>query len=106
MILCVPASSSSSERLFSIAGLFDTVKRGTMSLETLETLTLLKTNQKVLKDNNVNLDAFLGVGSSGESSASEESTGEESELDIENDTIDEPTEEDKIAALTEDSDSE
>ena len=41
-----------------------------------------------------------------ESSASEESSGEESELDIESDTIDEPTEEDKIAGLTEDSDSE
>ena len=77
-----------------------------MSLETLETLTLLKTNQKVLKDNNVNLDAFLDVVLDGESSANEESSGEESELDIESDTADEPTEDDKIAGLTEDSDSE
>ena len=60
----------------------------------------------MLKDNNVNLDAFLDVVSNGESSANEESSGEESELDIESDTADEPTEEDKIAGLTEDSDSE
>ena len=49
-ILAIPASTSSSERLFSIAGLFDTEKRGTLKLETLEVLTLLKTNETVLKE--------------------------------------------------------
>ena len=55
-ILAIPASTSSSERLFSIAGLFDTEKRGTMKLETLEVLTLLKTNEKVLKENYIDID--------------------------------------------------
>ena len=36
-ILAIPASSSSSECLFSIVGLFDTVKLGNLKLETLET---------------------------------------------------------------------
>ena len=55
-ILAIPASTSSSERLFSIAGLFDTEKRGTLKLETLEVLTLLKTNETVLKENDIDID--------------------------------------------------
>ena len=49
-ILAIPASSSSSERLFSIVGLFDTVKRGNLKLETLETFTLLKSNKKLFEE--------------------------------------------------------
>ena len=52
-ILGVPASSSSSEQLFSIAGLFDSVKRVNMRVDTLETITLLKVNQKLLSDNKI-----------------------------------------------------
>ena len=35
-ILAIPAATGSSERLFSIGGLFDTAKRGNMNPETLE----------------------------------------------------------------------
>ena len=46
-VLCVPAGSVASEQLFSIAGLFDTVKRGSLNVETLGSLTLLKANQAI-----------------------------------------------------------
>ena len=49
-ILAIPASPTSSERLFSFAGLFDTVKRVNLKLETLETLTLLKSNKKLFEE--------------------------------------------------------
>ena len=48
--LHVPASSSSSERLFSAAGEFDTVKRAKLSVETFEDMTLMKNNRKVLEE--------------------------------------------------------
>ena len=48
-VLCVPAGSVASEQLFSIAGLFDTVKRGSLNVETLGSLTLLKANQSILE---------------------------------------------------------
>ena len=47
-ILSVPAGTASSEHLFSIGGLFDTIRRGNMNTETFELLTLLKTNKKAL----------------------------------------------------------
>ena len=47
-ILAVPAGTASSERLFSIVGLFDTVRRGNMNMETFELLTLLKSNKKAI----------------------------------------------------------
>ena len=49
-VLCVPAGSVASEQLFSIAGLFDTVKRGSLNVETLESLTLLKANHSILEE--------------------------------------------------------
>ena len=49
-VLCVPAGSVASEQLFSVAGLFDTVKRGSLNVETLESLTLLKANQLILEE--------------------------------------------------------
>ena len=42
-ILAVPAGTASSERLFSIAGLFDTIRRGNMNTE------LLKSNTKAIE---------------------------------------------------------
>ena len=51
-----PASSSSSERLFSLAGLFDSEKLGNLKTETLGTLTPPKVNQKLIEANIVNLD--------------------------------------------------
>ena len=48
-ILAIPAATGSSERLFSISGLFDTVRRGSLNTETLEILTLLKANRKVIE---------------------------------------------------------
>ena len=36
--------------------LFDTVKRGNLKLETLETLTLFRTNKKLLEDNIIEVD--------------------------------------------------
>ena len=47
--LCVPAGSAASEQLFSIAGLFDTVRRGRLNTETFELMTLQKSNQKTLE---------------------------------------------------------
>ena len=55
MMLAVPASSSASERLFSVSGNFDSVRRGSMRLESLETLTLLKTNSKVLEEMKIDI---------------------------------------------------
>ena len=75
-ILAIPASSSSSERLFSIAGLFDTVKRGNLKLETLETLTLFKTNKKLLEDNLIEVDNESGGESDKEESEMDESEDE------------------------------
>ena len=49
-VLCVPAGSVASEQLFSIAGLFDTVKMGSLNVETLGSLTLLKANQSILEE--------------------------------------------------------
>ena len=49
-VLCVPAGSVASEQLFSIAGLFDTLKRGSLNVETLGSLTLLKANQSILEE--------------------------------------------------------
>ena len=49
-VLCVPAGSVASEQLFSIAGLFDTVKMGSLNVETWGLLTLLKANQSILEE--------------------------------------------------------
>ena len=75
-ILAIPASSSSSERLFSLAGLFDTVKRGRLRLETLEVLTLLKANKQLMEDFRIDIDNEETAAT--DSSASEEIFDEES----------------------------
>ena len=54
--LCVPAGSAASEQLFSIAGLFDTVRRGRLDTETFELLTLQKSNQETLETLDSTLD--------------------------------------------------
>ena len=48
-ILCIPAGSAASEQLFSMAGLFDTVRRGKLNTETFELLTLQKVNQEIME---------------------------------------------------------
>ena len=90
-ILAIPASSSSSERLFSIAGLFDTVKRGNLKLETLETLTLFKTNKKLLEDNIIEVDNESG----------RESDKEESDMDDSEDECDVMETDDEDINMTE-----
>ena len=75
-ILAIPASPSSSERLFSLAALFDTVKRGMLRLETLEVLTLLKANKQLMEDHRIDIDNEETAAT--DSSASEESFDEES----------------------------
>ena len=72
-ILCIPAASAASERLFSIGGLFDTPKRGNMDTETLELLTLLKTNKRAFEK--------YGVDKFGDAS-DEELDGYESEDEV------------------------
>ena len=44
-VLCVSAGSVASEQLFSIVGLFDTVKKGSLNIET-----LLKANQSIVEE--------------------------------------------------------
>ena len=56
-ILAIPASTSASERLFSIGGLFDSLKRSRLDPETLELLTLLKTNNTVFEFENDDTDS-------------------------------------------------
>ena len=90
-ILAIPASSSSSGRLFSIAGLFDTVKRGNLKLETLETLTLFKTNKKLLEDNIIEVDNESG----------RESDKEESDMDDSEDECDVMETDDEDINMTE-----
>ena len=48
-ILAIPATTSCSERLFSTGGLFDTPRRGRLLPESLEILTLLKTNRNIFE---------------------------------------------------------
>ena len=55
-VLSVPASSSWSKHLFTLAGLYNSEKRGRLNYQTLETLPLLKVNKKVLDDNVTNLE--------------------------------------------------
>ena len=55
--LAIPASTSASERLFSIGGLFDSLKRSRLDPETLELLTLLKTNNTVFEFENDDTDS-------------------------------------------------
>ena len=52
-ILCIPAGSAASEQLFSMAGLFDTIRRGRLNTETFELLTLQKVNQEVIESENL-----------------------------------------------------
>ena len=76
-VLCVSAGSVASEQLFSIAGLFDTVKRGRLNVETLESLTLLKANQSVLEElRNLSDD--------------EESVADSDKENVEEDSVDSP----------------
>ena len=104
MILAIPASSSASERLFSVAGNFDSAKRGSMRLETLETLTLLKTNKKVLEENKLGIEDFLDAEIECEDSESEAESSD-SELESGSDAGDESEEDgDRIASVAEDSD--
>lgn len=77
-VLCVPAGSVASEQLFSIAGLFDTVKRGSLNVETLESLTLLKANQSTLLEELRNL-------------SDEESVADSDEENEEDDSVDSST---------------
>ena len=77
MFLAVPASSSASERLFSICGLFDSSRRGKMRLESLETLTLLKTNCKFFEQNDIDIQGLVGGDNSLEDSASDDSSEED-----------------------------
>ena len=91
-ILAIPASSSSSERLFSLAGLFDTVKRGRLRLETLEVLTLLKANKQLIEDYGIDIEnieetAATDLTASDESfyDESDESEGEISDSESEKD---------------------
>ena len=84
-ILAIPASSSSSERLFSLAGLFDTVRRGALKLETLEVLTLLKANKQMILDYKIDIDNYEDEEMETDTSdddATQESSVEESEDDI------------------------
>ena len=86
-ILAIPASSSSSERLFSLAGLFDTVRRGALKLETLdlEVLTLLKANKQLILDYKIDIDNYEDEEMETDTSdddATQESSVEESEDDI------------------------
>ena len=84
-ILAIPASSSSSERLFSLAGLFDTVRRGALKLETLEVLTLLKANKQLILDYKIDIDNYEDEEMETDTSdddATQESYVEESEDDI------------------------
>ena len=84
-ILAIPASSSSSERLFSLAGLFDTVRRGALKLETLEVLTLLKANKQMILDYKIDIDNYEDEEMETDTSdddATQESYVEESEDDI------------------------
>ncbi|MBF0208903.1 MAG: hAT transposon family protein [Oligoflexia bacterium] len=54
--LAIPASSSSSERIFSGAGRIVTVKRTSLSVGSVEMLVYLRENLKNLKDININVD--------------------------------------------------
>ena len=77
-VLCVPAGSVASEQLFSIAGLFDTVKRGSLNVETLESLTLLKANHSILEELKlINL-------------SDEESVADSDKENVEEDSVDSP----------------
>ena len=87
-ILAIPASSSSSERLFSLAGLFDTVRRGALKLETLEVLTLLKANKQLILDYKIDIDNYEDEEMEADTiddDATQESSVEESEDDTEDD---------------------
>ena len=104
MILAIPASSSASERLFSVAGNIDSAKRGNMKLETLETLTLLKTNKKVLEENKLNVEDILEAEIEYEDGENDVESSE-SELESGSDEGDEVKEdEERIASVAEDSD--
>ena len=52
-VLGIPAGSAASEQLFSIAGLFDTARRGQLNTETFELLTLQKVNQDILETEDI-----------------------------------------------------
>ena len=80
--LCIPAGSAASEQLFSIAGLFDTVRRGRLNTEIFELMTLQKSNQKTLET----LDA-------GDDDSSDEEKEDENQNSQENDTVIETEEE-------------
>jgi len=73
--LCIPAGSAASEQLFSIAGLFDTVRRGRLNTEIFELMTLQKSNQKTLET----LDA-------GDDDSSDEEKEDENQNSQENDS--------------------
>ena len=79
MFLAVPASSSASERLFSISGCFDSLRRGNMRLESLETLTLMKTNFNFLEENNINIQELTGGENSSEENENDDLSGEDSD---------------------------
>ena len=70
---------------------FDTVKRGNLKLETLETLTLFKTNKKLLEDNIIEVDNESGG----------ESDKEESEMDESEDECDVMETDDEDVNMTE-----
>ena len=103
-ILAVPASTSSSEQLFSIAGLFDTVKRGNMGVDTLETLAMLKANQKLLMQNGIDLESNDAEESPSNELSEDSDMEEDGESGMEEDG-DSDMEEDGDSDMEEDGDS-
>ena len=76
-MLSIPASTAASERLFSVGGLFDSLKRSRLDPETLELLTLLKTNSKVLGETAFNDESDYEE----EGSESDEDAGNDQEIE-------------------------
>ena len=89
-ILAIPASSSASERLFSIAGLFDSQRRSRLSVASLETMTLMKTNERALIENNVEIDELSE--NSDEQESDEGDDMSECESDLNRSTLDQDEE--------------
>ena len=83
-ILAFPASSSASERLFSIAGLLDSQRRSRLSLASLETMTLMKTNERALIENTVEIDKLSENRDEQESDEGDDMSERESDLNRSN----------------------
>ena len=83
-ILAFPASSSVSERLFSKAGLLDSQRRSRLSLASLETMTLMKTNERALIENTVEIDKLSENRDEQESDEGDDMSERESDLNRSN----------------------